>query len=154
MALARLQERVPSATVIGTYMLGSHQLRFHKYGMDGSAKCDAYFTGRASDHLYGVVFDIQEAEKYRLDLAEGLGRGYDEKEVVVVDNYGNVQKPFLYYATDVDDSLLPFSWYKEHVLTGARAAMLPACYIELIVKITVSKDSNIKREQRELSIYS
>ena len=53
---ARLAARTPSCHALGRAVLARHVLRFHKRGRDGSAKCDAWFTGDPTDRLYGVVY--------------------------------------------------------------------------------------------------
>lgn len=73
MLTSRLQARVPSATALGRAFLQEHRLAFHKQGIDGSAKCDAFRTGRPDDCLPGVLFQIDPDELFRLDRAEGPG---------------------------------------------------------------------------------
>jgi hypothetical protein len=67
MSLARLQARTPSARRLGTAVLESHDLRFHKAGKDGSGKCDVVHTGGA-ECVYGVLYEI-DAERDRLERA-------------------------------------------------------------------------------------
>lgn len=153
MSLARLRSRVPSARKVGSCRLNRHVLRFHKRSNDGSAKCDAYATGNDSDYLLGILFDINESEKPGLDCAEGLGKGYGEKEVAVVGQDGEVHIALTYYATRIDASLAPYRWYKAHVLTGARNAGLPAAYIQQIEIVAAIEDPDRERERRELAIY-
>ncbi|GAA3529263.1 gamma-glutamylcyclotransferase family protein [Zobellella aerophila] len=154
MSLARLRERVPSARKMGTYTLRRHVLRFHKRSRDGSAKCDAYATNEDGDYVLGVLFDISEADKKALDGAEGLGRGYNEKKVIVVGQDGSVVLAITYYATHIDDALAPYCWYKTHVLLGAREAGLPTAYIRQIEAVAALEDPDRERERRELAIYS
>jgi hypothetical protein len=63
MCTERLRKRVPSANPIITAKLQNHSLRFHKRSDDRSGKCDACFTGEAADIVWGVIFDIDAAEK-------------------------------------------------------------------------------------------
>jgi hypothetical protein len=60
MSLKRLRRRVPSAKFIAVATLPKHTLRFHKIGMDGSAKCDAAETDDAGNFIIGVLYDICE----------------------------------------------------------------------------------------------
>ena len=78
MSIARLRSRVPSARSLGCCRLEEHDLRFHKAGRDGSAKCDALHTGRKQDLVHGVLFRIDALERPALDMAEGLGHGYGD----------------------------------------------------------------------------
>ena len=130
MSIARLRERVPSAAPLGCHFLKKHDLRFHKSSKDGSGKCDAYFTSNSEDIIYGALFKIAPFEKPDLDRAEGLGYGYEEKKVTVItDNLAPIDA-VTYIATNIDESLRPYSWYVNHVLVGANDTSLPEDYIQ------------------------
>ena len=139
MLTARLRERVPFATPIGIGQLEGHALRWDKRSWrDGSGKCDAEFTGKRSDVVWGVVFEIDPEEKLALDQAEGLGNGYMEKAVNILTEAGPITA-VTYLATDKDASLRPYHWYKALVIAGAREHGLPSSYRTLLeLVITVS----------------
>ena len=59
----RLQQRVPSARLVTTGRLLQHALLFHKIGRDGSAKCNAFYTGLEADTLYGALYRIEPKDK-------------------------------------------------------------------------------------------
>ncbi len=153
MSRRRLSERVPSTQFVSIATLANHELRFHKSGMDGSAKCDAFETNRLENTVHGVIFEIAASEKYRLDRKEGLGYGYGEKNVTVLSPDDEPLHAITYYATHIDSSLKPFHWYKEHVLRGARENGLPEHYIEAIAGIESVADPEIGRHQAEMAIY-
>lgn len=152
MSRRRLQARVPSARFVAVAELPGHQLRFHKSAMDGSAKCDAEETGNPRDQVVGVIYEINASEKPDLDRHEALGFGYDEKQVDVLTGKGGL-RAWMYFATRINDSLKPFHWYKEHVLTGARENALPADYIARIEAVASIDDPKARRSERELAIY-
>ena len=154
MSLARLRERVPSAERLGSYQLPGHELRFHKAGSDGSGKCDAFHTGRDPHRVFGVLFHIDPGEKPTLDRVEGLGWGYAEKQVSLRGRDGDVVRAWTYYALRLDPSAVPYSWYLQHVLVGAREAGLPDAYIAGIAAQDVRRDPQARRERRELGIYA
>lgn len=154
MSIPRLQERVPSANKIGVARLTSHQLRFHKVSKkDGSGKCDAFNTNNAGDSVIGVLFEIAQEEKDKLDKKEGLGFGYEQQEVVVKLDDGATVSAFTYVATNIDETLKPLDWYKEHVIRGARENFLPESYIAEIEAMECYVDSDSERRDRELAIY-
>lgn len=155
MSLARLRERVPSATSLGCYILRKHDLRFHKSGKDGSAKCDAYFSDDPEHAVYGVLFDIDYEHKSALDKAEGLGHGYEEKVVSIVStNDFSLINALTYAATNIDARMKPFSWYVNHVLIGATEAFLPPDYIEKKIKsVETLEDGDTKRDARQRAIH-
>lgn len=153
MSSKRLRSRVPSAKFVSVARLGEHRLAFHKAGTDGSAKCDAVYTGLSDDFLLGVVFDILPIEKPALDQAEGLGVGYSIKHVNLTSLAGDLLQAFTYTAMQVEAGLFPFHWYKEHVLQGALEFQLPAAYVYAIQNVVSFEDANETRRQQEMSLY-
>lgn len=153
MSTRRLQQRVPSACVVGPGTLSEHRLQFHKVGRDGSAKCDAARSRRGGEVLPGVIYRIDPAHKPRLDAAEGLGHGYAQKQVQVRLPDASEISAFTYYATHIDPTLKPFDWYKEHVVRGAREHGLPALHIAAIAATIALADSDPLRHASELAIY-
>jgi gamma-glutamylcyclotransferase (GGCT)/AIG2-like uncharacterized protein YtfP len=131
MCSARLHDRVPSARPVGTAFLSRHNLRFHKRGFrDGSGKADASASAVRDAGVWGVVYQIDPGEKADLDRAEGLGRGYDEKQVLVTDTDGVRHRAWMYCASPVaiDPAAVPFAWYMELVRAGAEEHGLPEAY--------------------------
>jgi len=153
MSTPRLVSRVASARAVAAACLPAHALRFHKQGRDGSAKCDAYRTGLASDAVHGVVFRIAAAEKPLLDEQEGLGNGYGEKTVIVTGARGESYRAFTYYATRIDPCLRPYHWYREHVIRGAIEHRLRDGYIAAIRDIVSVDDPVPGKHDSELAIY-
>ncbi len=154
MSLLRLRERVPSAEKLGAFTLKAHQLCFHKKSnKDGSAKCDAFKTNNIDDVVIGALFEISEHEKDALDKAEGLGFGYDEKIVNVQNDSGDVFEAFTYYATNIDSSLQPYSWYLNHVVIGARETNVPSQYLAVIESTNSKEDPDRKRDTEQRAIY-
>lgn len=155
MSTKRLRRRTPSAAPLGAAELYGHVLRFHKRSdKDGSGKCDAFETAIATDNIYGVVYRIDETEVELLDRAEGLGKGYEKKVVSVISNANGEIEAFTYYATDIDKTLSPLCWYKEHVLRGAEEHALLRHYIEWLKAVRHVADDDFFRREKELSIYS
>ena len=154
MSTRRLASRVASARAIAVARLPAHALRFHKQGRDGSAKCDACYTGSERDVVHGVVFGIAVDEKPLLDEQEGLGNGYEEKTARVTGVQGEHLQVVTYVATRIDASLRPLHWYKEHVLRGAVEHRLPEDYIAAIRAIESCADPDPGNHDHELSIYS
>ena len=52
-----------------------------------------------------------------------------------------------------DPELQPFTWYKRHVIEGAREADLPSAYIKTIENVAATEDDDKQRETQELAIY-
>ncbi|MDP4535349.1 gamma-glutamylcyclotransferase family protein [Alkalimonas collagenimarina] len=153
MSLARLRQRVPSAERLGVYQLPGYQLRFHKASLDGSAKCDALYTGDASHQVLGVVYKMDPAERPVLDKAETLGTGYNAKQVVLHHVDGHSLEALIYYAIRIRDDVIPYDWYKHHVLVGAREVQLPMAYIKTIESVIAIPDPDRLRASREWAIH-
>ncbi len=153
MMTARLRQRVPSAEFVSRAVLTGHKLLFHKYSIDGSGKCNIWKTEEASDRVYGVVFEISDDEKKPLNRYEGLGNGYENIDVLVVqDNNFEIQAR-TYYATEIRSGLKPFHWYKLHVLEGAKEHNLPDYYISYIAGFESQPDPDRVRSDREMKIH-
>jgi len=152
MSTPRLTKRI-KATKIGIGKLTGYQLRFHKIGKnDGTGKCDSYFTDNHHDYILGVVYEIAEQDKKELDRIEGLGNGYLSKELAI-ETDGSLLQAMAYVATDIDETLRPYDWYKIHVLYGAKENHLEASYIDMIDHVSASRDTDTARRDKELEIY-
>ena len=148
--LARLRERTPSARRIERGKLSAHRLCWHKRGaLDGSGKCDAFLTGDAADMVWGALFEIADMERARLDTAEGLGRGYRDTQVRIETAHGMLTA-FTYVATPdaVDATLVPFDWYRDLVVAGARESGLPDPYVTALASVTAICDPDSVRANR------
>ena len=153
MSMKRIKERVPSVQKIGVACLYEHKLLFHKKSKDGSGKCDAYYTGSQNDYVIGVLYKFDKQDKAKLDRKEGLGYGYKEKTVKVNTFEGKEYNTPMYYATNVDENLKPYAWYKEHVVRGAIENNFPEEYINKLKNIEAIPDIDMEREEKELAIY-
>ncbi|MGB7250577.1 MAG: gamma-glutamylcyclotransferase family protein, partial [Phormidesmis sp.] len=72
----RIQQRTPSAKLLGTGAIADMALRFHKRGYrDFSGKCNIVPCSHSSVHV--AIYDISTAEMSWLDRHEGAGAGYD-----------------------------------------------------------------------------
>lgn len=153
MCTARLASRVRAAHPVGIARLPGYKLAWHKRSKDGSGKCDAFRTGDPADMVVGVVYEIADGEKPRLDRAEGLGHGYLEKTDVVDGPSGPLQVSF-YIAerSQIDSTLKPYDWYKEHVLCGAQDNQLPLDYIAQVTAVEALTDHDAARAHKERSV--
>lgn len=154
MSRARLAARIRIIESLGVYLLKNHQLLFHKIGDDGSAKCDAFFDANRDNFVLGVLYRIEPDDRGILDAIEGVGKGYDVKDVNLIHQDTGLQKQaFMYYATRIDQDVVPHSWYKHHVVHGAISANLPQDYIQKITDVRATKDWDLERHLKEMSIY-
>ena len=148
MSTARLRERMPSCKALGIATLPGHTLHFHKRSADKSGKCNAIASGN-DNSVIGVLFSFDPAERAKLDEAEGVGSGYEYAMVKVINDKGRRRKVLTYIATqdNIDDSLKPYTWYKDFVLAGGREHGLPPEYIaEYIQSVDAIEDPNKTRD--------
>jgi gamma-glutamylcyclotransferase len=152
---ARLGSRLTGARTISKGVLSGYRLAWHKRAKDGSGKCDAFATGKKSDLIVGVLYDLADSSKETLDRIEGVGHGYNEQTAVVADETGLVSAVF-YCASEVaiDPSLRPFDWYKEHVVCGAIDNDLPPSYVADILAVEARIDKDTDRSIAERRIRS
>jgi len=120
---------------------------------DCSAKCDIAPSGGRK--VVGVLFEIDPREENQLDLAEGLGKGYQKKDVDVSNAAGRRVRAFTYYADSrhIHAKLRPYTWYVKHVVAGAEEAGLPVEYINNLKGVESVIDPDPEREKKELAIY-
>ncbi|MEN0036414.1 MAG: gamma-glutamylcyclotransferase family protein [Cellvibrio sp.] len=148
----RLQERVPSAAVIGVVKAPGRKLTFSKRSKDLSGKCSFYESGNTDDILYGVLYEFDSVDKEKLDRAEGKGNGYNE-QLVSFELNGQTYTPFTYVAQHdyLDGSLRPYDWYKQLVVEGAKYHSMPDEYISWLERIDAIPDSDVKRNSENLA---
>ncbi len=141
----RLRRRTPSAVPIDTCALRGWRLSFEKRGQDGSGKATIVETGDPSHLVHGVVYEMHAGEKPVLDRIEGLNRGYRE-HVLSLPGHGTV---WTYRAEleHTDRGLLPFCWYRELVLAGARHHGFPPAYIAAIEALGTAPDPDATRRE-------
>lgn len=153
MLLSRITERINSYKKIGIGYLPKHSLRFHKISKDGSGKADAYYTGKDSDIVWGVIGHIDTNAKGELDKFEGLGKGYNDGMVDVITNDGKISAT-IYLADEnrIDFNLLPYDWYKDIVVQGCVENQLPKNYIDAIKSSSFKEDTDVQRRQKHYEI--
>ena len=144
-----LRNRAPSAQTLHTASLYGWQLRFHKFSKDKSAKCNIVNTGILDDSVHGVIYQFDPDEKYKLDNIE---RDY-HPELMTVDGYEDVLV-YLAYEKYINDTLLPYSWYKDIVIAGAQHHKLPKEYIKFLYSFKAITDPDQEREIQNRLIAS
>ena len=141
----RLQvpERAPGAWLVGVARLAGWRLVFDKRGRDGSGKASVRQAPDAWVH--GVLYDLPDDDRKRLDQVEGPGYRAHEVEVR---RGGRAESAWLYLAIDLDPTLRPFRWYRGLVLAGARQHRLPDAYAAAIEEVPVMRDPDRQRAER------
>lgn len=148
--------RVRGCRLLGVASLIRYDLRFHKRSADPddpSAKCDAFYTGRAGDAVHGVVFQIHGQNRARLDEEWGESRGYRVASVRVSMECGTHEALASVADPDwIDENLLPYDWYVALIGSGARIHGLPAAYQSRLRTVRSMPDPDAERSARSLEI--
>ena len=150
----RLRKRIPSASLVGTIELPNRVLSFNKRSQDGSGKC-TIAGADSSQSVFGAIYEIDPQEKPLLDRIEGVGAGYDVNWEDLLVNDART-RTFMYVASSgfVDEKLLPYRWYKDLVLAGARYHRFPADYIEVLEAVGAVGDPDEKRRKANKAILA
>ena len=148
---ARLRRRVSGVILVSVARLDGFVLRWDKRSKDGSGKARVHRAPRGEGAVFGAVFQIPETQKPLLDQVEGLGFGYEELDVQVRAPGGFPLPAWTYIAMpdDVDNSCIPYDWYRELVVCGAQSLGLPGAYIDTLRSVSSRRDADHARDQRE-----
>ena len=150
----KAEDRAPSAVFVDTGFIAGRRLTFDKLSQDGSGKCDAEMTRNTTDRVYGVIFEINCADKPALNRAEGLGKGYEEETVEVTSPETTILAQ-TYIATRKERALRPYHWYQALVVAGAVEHGLPDTYVEWLRVFESTEDPNAKRRaENEALLFS
>lgn len=137
----RLSSRVPSARFLDIARLPGYCLAFRKRGRDGSGKCD--LEPFDMETVWGVLYRIDMDELGALDEAEG--EGYRRESVVVTTSEAFVDALTYRARPDWLTDELPFDWYRDLVVAGAREHGLPEIYTAAIAAMDARADTDGER---------
>ena len=140
----RLEQRTGPVKFLGTARVDGLALRFHKRSnLDGSGKGNIVY--KPNSYVCVAVFEVPHLGIEKLDECEGAGNGY-ERGRLFVPEYGVCMT---YYAqpTHIDNSLSPFSWYKELVIAGCRFQGFQTEYIQEIEAVEAIMDPDSERHE-------
>lgn len=145
----RLEDRLGPVEFMGIGTLKFTDLTFNKVGGDGSGKATILTTSNPASRVLGAVYSLSKKQEKLLDGFESLGKGYHKSFVEV--EMDNVQEMscFTYEGMPeyVDDSSLPFHWYKKLVVMGGEFLNFPEDYIQFLKTIESVEDHDEKRKQ-------
>ena len=141
----RMKKRVPSAHFYDVARLPGYYLAFRKLSRDGSAKCD--LEPFEPQTVWGVIYCLDADERQYLDQAEG--EGYRAVDVTVAAREGFID--VLTYRAKPDWLIdgLPYDWYRDLVVAGAREHDLPEPYTAGIGAMDAATDPDSERAKRK-----
>lgn len=152
MFTSKMRAAAPSAAFVTTGRILGYVLSFNKKSEDGSGKGNIVATGNAAHEVWGVIFEIPEAEQAALDKSEG---GYDPSVVDVLIGTESVSlRTYVAKPHRVDNSLKPYTWYKDFVVRGAEEHRLSASYVEALKAVEAMADSDMARERSNRALLA
>jgi gamma-glutamylcyclotransferase len=152
MFTAKMRVPGPSATFVTTGRVAGYLFRFNKQSDDGSGKGNLVSTGSQADVVWGVVFEIADAERERLDQSEG---GYVPITMGIDTSNGPLSVvTYIAKPNRVKNALSPYTWYKEFVVRGAEDHELPPAYIAQIVAVPSVADPDAAREKKQRALLN
>jgi len=148
---SRLKKRVPSCKFCEVGILKGYVLKFNKKSVDGSGKANVIPSQNEENEVIGVVYDFDPNEQILLDGAEGGGYSDTQIQVITLQGVVNVYM-YIAHPNFIDDSLIPYIWYKNFVVEGAKEHTLPDSYIKTIMEFPAKPDPDKNREKKNLEI--
>lgn len=129
----RLKDRVKSAEFFSNAWIRGYEVRCRKKSDDRSGKADLVKTGDPGDIVQGVLYEFDPAHWCELDAAEP---GYDRVPIHVDTDSGALNvTTYLARKDKIDESRVPYTWYRDLILCGAEQHGLPEGYREKLGKI-------------------
>jgi hypothetical protein len=149
---ARLLDRCPSARPIGLGIARDLAIQFSKASKDGSGK--ATLVAVEGARVPGVIFEIDLAERTKLDRYEDLGSGYRRDDALLIEDVarGGTVRTSSYFGTSLDGQLKPFDWYLAIVIAGANHHGLDAGHIAALRATEFVEDTDLDRKTRVAAI--
>ena len=123
----RFQRLCPGGTFIGPARLRGRRLAFSRYSRQrrgGSTD----IVPDAEAEVWGVLYEVSEADLETLDRSEDVPTAYRRLTVVVQDAEGNERQAVTYVANRTGD-FLPHPDYLRLIVEGAEARGLPQEWI-------------------------
>ena len=161
MISAGLYSIVPQAQCLGVVKVMGYKLCFHNKSMlDASGKCNIIPVKDPANEVYGVLYEIPARDRYLLDKDQSLGYGNQEVTIKVYPAFhdpdsllippaGVFAFTYIAHKDNIFEDLVPFTWYKELIVSGAKEHRLPADYIHRLEQCSSTPDPNVHRATKQ-----
>ncbi len=124
----QMEQRWLGAVVVGPARLDDHRLMF-AWDSPGWGGGVATVEPAASDHVWGVLWELTDEHVRALDEYEGVSKGVYTRETSEVESAGEMVKAMIYVATD-SRYKKPSARYVNALIRGAKAFAIPDEYVE------------------------
>lgn len=126
----QMSERCPSAILIGTAMLADYRLAFTIYSPKRKCGC-ADIVRSAGDKVYGILYQITDADMNALDDFEGHPVHY-RRITVRVDSQDVKVDAYSYEVVNKEEGLVPSAHYLGLLQSAAALHKFPDSYQEFL----------------------
>jgi len=129
----RFQRLCPGGTFVGPARLPGRRLAFSRYSRQrrgGSTD----IVPDAEAEVWGVLYEVSEADLETLDRSEDVPAAYRREAVVVEDAEGHERQAVTFVANRTGD-FLPHPDYLRLIVEGAEARALPPAWIRHLESI-------------------
>jgi gamma-glutamylcyclotransferase len=146
---------IPGAINKGGAKIMGYRLFCHtQTQQDISGKCNILPVKDPTSEVYGVLYEVTDEERCLLDKEHNLGCGAHviNLRVFTLENASTEEEFAFTYVADkenVFEDLVPYSWYKEMMIEGAKENKLPEDYISFLQQMPAMQDPNIHRATKE-----
>jgi gamma-glutamylcyclotransferase (GGCT)/AIG2-like uncharacterized protein YtfP len=123
-----MRARCPGAQALGPARLPDHRLMFVSDRPAGSSAVPTV-TPASGEEVWGVLWDITEADERALDEYEGVALDAYRKEAMPVETGDEARTALVYIATATDQQG-PSRRFVDLVVRGAQAHGLPVAYVD------------------------
>ena len=136
MSSRRLSERISGVQPLGPGHLDGSRMICNKPGRDGSGK--ANLVAEPGGKVWGVLYRLSAHQWTALDAFEG---GYVRRIYRVrLVSQERVNAQTYVWGPSKSPALLPFKWYRDLLVEGAREHGLPTDYVEMLRSLHCAVD--------------
>ncbi len=153
MSSRRIEARLGACRALGKACLKGYRLSFSKRGRDVSGKCNLHCTGDGRQRVYGGLFQLGDSQAQALDKFEGSGYA---RQNISLTYQNRPQEAYTYIALSqwIDESLVPFDWYRSLVLQGAIEQGLPRAYVRKLGFSRYKIDPDLERRHSNMLLLT
>jgi gamma-glutamylcyclotransferase len=147
----RIRDHAKDARKIGVGYVSGRRLTFHKIAnhSDGSkaGKCDIRIDADPEAIAYGVLYEIPDGQFDKLNTYD---KDYSLAILIVHSAVLGEVEAIAHIADSTDSTLIPYDWYRDLVLAGARQHTMPTSYIRYYIeRLTVEHADSTYKDARE-----
>jgi hypothetical protein len=144
------KKKVPSAKKIGIARLPGYTFIFDRTDEDQSSKANIIQTINPNDVVWGVLIELDDAEKINFFNA-GTSSDFMLETVTCMDQNDKVYtaEAFVALPHAVNTHLLPYSWYIQKIVDLAKKANLPEGYVNKLAMVPSKSDPDEATRQKD-----